>query len=306
MNDEEAAAAAEALRAHVEDGEPHAAACIAYELFNWAFESGRWAEGRELVELALSVPGAPPAVRGPAVYGAGMLAFRQGLNLDARAHFDEALLLARESGDVPLQIRSLNGVARTRLREHDFDGVRRFAEQALTLVPKTDDPSLRCIPVHMLAAAARMSGDYERAIALYSENLDYNRGTGNLQWQSTELGNLAWIALHEGRLDDARWLFGESAAFAQQLDSGYLLPYIPLQRSAIAASESRWEDATVLVAAARAAFDATDAVPDPDDSAEYEAIVRQCREALEAETFEAAWKRGSALTLDEAIGFASV
>ena len=306
MNDEEAAAAAEALRTHVEDAEPRAAALLAWELFNWAFETGRWADGRELVELALSVPGAPPAVRGPAVYGAGMLAFRQGSNDDARAHFDEALMLARESGDVPLQIRTLNGIARTRLRVHDFDGVRRHAEQALSLVAKVDDQSLRCIPVHMLAAAARMSGDYPRAISLYAENLDFNRGTGDLHWQCSELGNLAWIALHEGRLDDARWLFGESAALARQVESGYLLPYIPLQQSGLATHDARWEDAAVLVAAARAAFDATDAVPDPDDAAEYDRIVEQCRQALDHEPFEAAWKRGSALSLDEAIAFAGV
>src|SRR6266545_5817519 len=90
----------------------------------------------------------------------------------AAGAYASALAAARTEGDVVSEVECLSGLAHVALRESRWDDVRRHAQEASLLARSTGDDSLQRVPVHMLAAVARMTGDYGGETPLHREHRD--------------------------------------------------------------------------------------------------------------------------------------
>ena len=218
----------------------------------------------------------------------GFHAFRQGRDADAQELFE----CARGSGDPQLEAQALGGLARVALRAGDTQRTRDLALQALGLA---EDEAGQWSPRHLLAAAARADGDYERAEELYGETLALARRLELRLHEAVELLNLGYVALHRGDKKLAIDRFHQSLEIGAELNDDYLLPYCLLGAASSALLRGDREEAVRLLAATTSAFDRAGAAIDPGSAEEYEETYAHVI-GLEAE-----WAEGSRLSLDEAV-----
>src|ERR687887_973828 len=137
-------------------------------LIDFWMRKGHLDEGRRQLDRLLAAGDPPANLRAAGLYGAGVLAFRQGDEETARRLFEESEELARSSGDDAALAAALGGLSRVALRAGDPARTRELALEALELV---EGEAAEYNPRHMLAAAARAEGDYVRAEELYGETL---------------------------------------------------------------------------------------------------------------------------------------
>src|SRR5688500_12657986 len=127
--------------------------------------------------------------------------FKAGDAERSRALNEESLELARRAADPHAVVRALAGIMRLALRAHDHDAVERLAAECDELAAEANDQSLRRLPLHMRAEAARMRGDTKAARELYDASIALNGELGNESMVIVELANKSWVEVNEGRLD---------------------------------------------------------------------------------------------------------
>jgi tetratricopeptide (TPR) repeat protein len=291
-----------AARWFLDNGDANSAFALTAPLWSFWYARGHVQIGAALLDelLVKTVPGHAIS-RARAVYARGELAFRQGHNDQARTYFEGALRGA--SGDAAWEIRNraLAGLARVALREHDFAGVQRLATEARRLARKYSDKNLEWLPLHLQAAAARMLGDRVQARALYEESIALARELGTTGRLTIELHNLGYLDLHDGNLSDAKTRFREALILAEKSRDELTLRYSILDGAIIALANGRLDNASRLLGAAQAHFQAAGAMPDPDDQLEMENALAAVRQRVEPARFNALWSEGAQLSMEVAV-----
>lgn len=205
----------------------------------------------------------------------GYEAFKSGDANRSRELNTESLDLAREAGDPGATIRALAGLMRLALRDGDFEEVERLAGQCDELADAEDDASLRRMPLHMRAEAARMNGDLIRARGLYDASIRLNRDLGNEAMVAMELANKAWLEIASGRLEDAETLLRTSLESGAKDDHyGIAFGLLGLARVELERGSARGAD---ILGAAEAELERAELVWDPAEQPEYEATLELAR-----------------------------
>src|SRR5256885_4151598 len=235
---------------------------------------GQWAEGRRWLEQLLAAVRDPnPSVRCRALGSLSGLAFRLGDNEIARDRANDALAIARGLGDARLIVGALTRLARVGLRDNNPRQTIALSREAMALADAAGDEELSLQPLHCLAEATRMAGDYEGARELYRRSLDSNRKRGDEMVIGTETSNLAAVELRFGNFDAAVRLWREALALAHRSENRYLMPYPVAGLGEAAAAQRDWDRAARLLGAASGLFKASGAAIDPADVPAYDAAV---------------------------------
>lgn len=213
-----------------------------------------------------------------------------------------ALKSARANNDAATEVDALCWLSRVALREGDVERVKALAEDAFAVARATGEAQLQRMPLHMQAVAARMQRDYALSRHLYQTSIELNRTLRNERMVAGELRNLAYVELHDGRLEQAKQLFKQARVEARRLVYDTLLPYLVADAAVVASEEGDQERAARLLGSARAAFLAAQQMPDPDDSAEQDWLSAKLIRLLGEERFRAAQEEGASHTLEEALG----
>ncbi|WP_306214065.1 tetratricopeptide repeat protein [Actinoplanes sp. RD1] len=187
-------------------------------------------------------------------------AFRRGDTAGVQRLAEAEAARARAAGEPAAEVEALYALARVALRGDDLPRAEQLARAALGVALRAGDRSLEERPRHVLAAAARMSGDHATARDRYEESIALNRELGRDGTVRTELYNLAFTELHLGNPGRARELFAHSRGIGEQ--------YEAIADAALAAADGDHARAARALEAAGAAFTAAGQVPDPDDAAE--------------------------------------
>ena len=234
--------------------------------------------GRALLGTALDFPAAPEASsrRAHALYADGLLAFRAGEQEDSQRRNEEALGVARATGDPTAEALALVGLSRVAFRAGDYTRVRNLARQARALT-RDLEPAAGVAPLHMLAAGTRLAGDYDEAVALYAESLELNRGLGDLRMVGTELHNIGHVEVHRGDLAAAERCFAELAG-VRNADDPYEAAMTSLNRAALAAARGESATAADLLRGCESTLAAVSIVLDPDDAFEVDWLRTRLRE----------------------------
>jgi tetratricopeptide (TPR) repeat protein len=266
-------------------------------LVDFWMRKGHLAEGRRQLDGLLAAGDAPPEARAAGLAASATLAFRQGDDDAARHFYEESAEVARSAGDDGVLAWALGGLSRVALRAGECARTRELAQEALGLAL---DEASGLGARHMLAAAARCEGDYQRAEELYGETLELSRRLGARSVEAGELLNLGFVALHVDERERALERFRQSLELAAELDDDYLTPYCLIGAGTSATIRGDNVEAARLLSAAKAAFDATGAAIDPGSAEEFDAHVAHARREL-GEEFDTVWAEGRRLTPADAL-----
>jgi tetratricopeptide (TPR) repeat protein len=255
----EQASLEEAVRFLAADGRDEEAAELAAGVWRLWLVSGDLAGGRRLLGAALEGGGPPSRARALALYGDGLLAFRQGAQAESRARNETA----RAVSDREAESLALVGLSRVALRDGDYDRVRSLAFEARELT-RDREPDADVAPLHMLAAGTRLAGDADGAAELYQESLELNRRLGDSRMVGVELHNLGHVELHRGDVEAAERCFAEREAASNQDD--------PYEQAMTHLNQAHGDChlAADLLGRTQATLDASGIVLDPDDAFEVD------------------------------------
>jgi len=264
----------EATRFLAEHGQEEEAAELAAGVWRLWLLSGDIASGRRLCAAALEAgAGRPSRARALALYGDGLLAFRQGAQAESQERNQAALEVARAVGDREAEALALVGLSRVAFRDGDYPRVRSLAAQARERT-RDLDAAAGVAPLHMLAAGTRLAGDHDQAAELYTQSLELNRRLGDRRMVGMELHNLGHLELHRGNLQAAERCFAEVGGLRDHKDP-YEAAMGQLNQAALAVAHGDRERAAELLRGVQAALAGAGIVLDSDDAFEVDWLHEQ-------------------------------
>jgi class 3 adenylate cyclase len=133
------------------------------------------------------------------------------------AHHGEALTIAEELADVPLQIRILSRMALTRANQLDLAGAMDAGERARQLASGTGDERDEANAIDALKLAALMLGDLEQLDALTTRLEEIERRHGELWYLQWTLLEASFVPLARARWDRADAKLGEALAINRRV-----------------------------------------------------------------------------------------
>jgi tetratricopeptide (TPR) repeat protein len=258
----------DAVRWFAENGDGESACELAANVWQLWFQSGDVAGGRRFLGAALDAPGSPSRARALALYADGLLAFREGEQVESEARNEAALEAAQQAGDKEAQSLALVGLSRVALRGGDYGRVRSLAAEARELAPSAPAEAM---PLHLLAAGTRLSGELDDAVELYTESLELNRGLGASLMVGMEHHNLGHVELRRGNVDDAKRHFAACRELRNP-DNPYDVAMTDLNDAALAVDAGDRDEASRLLGRAEQTLARAGIVLDPDDQSEVDRL----------------------------------
>jgi non-specific serine/threonine protein kinase len=199
------------------------------------------------------------------------------------------------------QGRLLATKANAALGRGEYAEARALLEQAEHLARSSGDVWSLAMNLGLLGDLERSNGSNIRAGELYAEALALHeaRGTAGTAMASL-LHNLGYVELAKSDAQLAAERFGRAILEFRRMGDKRGVAESVVGLGAVAAFEARAETAARLFGAAEAALESLGTHLWPSNRGAYERAVATAREALEPQAFEAAWRAGRHLSLDQA------
>ena len=236
------------------------------------------------------------------LYSLGFIDAHRGEHEKAQAALDESVEITREVSPGILAFALLTE-GFTRYIRADLEGAVSSLEETLELSRDMPVPWLRAWALALLGNIARIRGDLGGARAHVAESLAIARSGG--MRVDVPIDADARLARATGEPERAESLHHEALAAAVKAESVLLVPAQLEALGGLAALAESFSEATRLFGAAEAARDAHGLVRYEVDREEYQTDVERVRNVLPEEEFRAVWEQGRAMSLDEAITYAS-
>jgi non-specific serine/threonine protein kinase len=277
---------------------------LAGALSRFWMSRGHLSEGRRWLERTLESSGVG-AGRPRALRGLALIEMEQGDLERAAAVAEEALQLARESGDEEGGALAMGFLADIGAHRGDLDRAARLWEECVQLWRRLGRRLELAIDLYSLAFVARLRGDLARAETYLEEAHTIFRDMGDVRGQGGTLAGLVQVALDrdelggtQSRLATATELYTSIRFVAGLLDLLELYATVFERQGEPEAAARLWGARKTLGGEVGREAD------HPLELAAHEEAVARVRSALGDETFERAWQLGCAMTLDEVVAFA--
>jgi predicted ATPase/DNA-binding CsgD family transcriptional regulator len=272
----------------------------------WNYE-GHVVEGLGWIQRALAMgEEVSPALRAKALNAAGWLSFVQGEYQRGQLYNRDALVLYRELGDqANMAWAQLFLAVHSAGLQGELERGTELIEQALDLFRAHQDTAGIIRALNRLGELARLEGDYDRAEKAYVECLDLCRQSGDRLLQAYQLANLGLVEQHHGNYQQAESMIKEGLVGIISLNTRYPIPvYLAILSGPVAAGGYP-ERAAQLLGSSDSLFKSMGQLGlQPTDQAEINRFEASIREQLDEDTFKAAWEKGQAMSLDEAVAYA--
>jgi predicted ATPase/DNA-binding XRE family transcriptional regulator len=294
-----------ALLWSLEGEEPDTGLRLAAALWRMWNARGYMQEGRGWLERALSsTDDRPSSERARALNGAGALAYQQGDLDSARGLFEESIEVGRVLGDNVMVSRAMHNLAIFMLGVNEFSQAKGLFEQCLIMDRESGNKSRIAYSLGGLADVYQCMGDLAKGIEYYEQSLALHRELDDRRSIGITLHNLGELTQLQGDLKKAEDLYRQSMAVVREIDDKWLTVHVLMTIGSLSAVQGRQERAVRILAAVDALRREIGFDFQAHTLADYERAVEQARESLTAERFEAAWLRGSAMSLEEAAEYA--
>jgi tetratricopeptide (TPR) repeat protein len=229
--------------------------------------TGRIDEGRDWLRAFLALPGtkAQTATRARALDVAGALAFWQSDRDNAGALMQEALAIRRELDDKQGIAVSLMHLGNNEwMFESNYTAAQMLFEESLAIYEELGSEIGITYSLQNLGHLAVEQGDFRRAHSLLRRSLLTLRDKGDIWAINFALDGLAGLAVGQGQLEKALHLAGASETLRES--AGIQLPPV-------------WQ-------------------------ARVDRLLKSTREKLDEVRRSAAWAKGRAMNLEQAVAFA--
>nr|MDP9478888.1 LuxR C-terminal-related transcriptional regulator [Actinomycetota bacterium] len=154
-----------------------------------------------------------------------------------------------------------------------------------------------------LGHMAFFQGDYEQAAEYFEQSLALHRGLDDKRSVALTLNNLGAIVRCGDEPQRAAHLYRESLELAREIGDDWLTVGILVAIGCFLVEQGRLEEAARVLGAADRSRQEIGFVLEPHTSEEHESALERLRTNLGERAFEAAWHRGSEMTLEEAVRF---
>ncbi|HSR19409.1 MAG TPA: tetratricopeptide repeat protein [Anaerolineales bacterium] len=217
--------------------------------------------------------------------------------------YEEALASFRQIEDLRGEGDTLKMMGWSAMRVGDFDQAGVSLGEALAVCRRSGDLRHVASALAALGELAIRSDDYKRAEAHLKEALEIAKSMGDRWTIPIVLGSLGWLAMKQRHYRQmADWLRESLSMRLENGDQGGMAWC--LEKLAQAALRVRHPDrAVTLLGAASALRSPFHSVVDPVDRPEYDRIVSTIRTVLGEQAFEAGWRTGERLPIEDAIEY---
>jgi predicted ATPase/class 3 adenylate cyclase len=260
-------------------------------------ESSAWVERAVETEGRIS-----PAVLAKTLNTASRLAYARGDHVDGERLARQALSLAHDINDKEncawghLFLGSHLMFFDDQIKEASTQ-----AEESLRLFRELDHKYGTANGLNMLGELARLDGDYHRASRLYKECLTLAREMGDIQLEAKILGNLSYVAFHQGNFDRAMNYCSKALNLISHLQLEYANAIALAMIAGPIGAKGEPELAARLLAASETQLEAMGATVQPADRLEVDQFKEAIRQQLDETEFNRAWEEGQAMSFEDAV-----
>ncbi len=250
---------------------------------------------------------AAPALRAKALIGAGHIAMTQGAYAQSLALLGESLAINRRLGDKRSIAVSLNWLGRLAWCQGDFQRAGTLYEEGLGLARESGAKDTVGALLNTLGVLAAHQGNYASARSFYEESLESCKQASDKRGIALAIGNLGVLAFRQGEYAAARSFVGQSLTVDQELGDKRGSTSELEVLGFLAVAQGRTEEAARILGAAEALREAIGAPLSPSERAvyDYERQMSILRASLSPEVLGQAWADGRAMTLEQAIEYAT-
>lgn len=269
----------------------------ALHLFWYAF--GYHIEGRQWIQQLLGRLDDVSVMHHPKLLlSAGHLAMLYDLET-AKQFFDRALHTSRDLGDRVNTAWSLTFMGYAMMRE--MEAAVAVAEEGLALFRELNHKPGIAQALNIIGEIANFSGDDDRARRAYEECLVVALETGETRRIRFMSGNLSFLAQHEGDYVRARELAKQGFQLALEMNNHLDIAESLADLAGPMGMTGQPEQAACLFGASEAAMERMGAAPQPADQPDLDRNIAAVRAQLDPTTFAAAWAKGRAMSLEQAV-----
>jgi predicted ATPase/transcriptional regulator with XRE-family HTH domain len=271
-----------------------------WEYAGYFTEGQRWFD--ELLEMGGSEFTGDPAVRVQALRRSSLLAGFQRNVERAVTRGEEALALARRTGDLDLIATTLSwqaAVATTEEQER-FEQAERYLEEGVALARQVRSERLAW-HLHLLAVAKQLKGETDEALALAEESLAVARQVGDREMLAQALLDLGYAYCLGGASGRGRPLLEE--ALRAYREQGYLMgiTWTLIGLAGASAVEGQGERSALLLGAQEALLVSAGGRQSGLILQLADQLIAPARATLGEGRWTAAYEAGRALSLEQAI-----
>lgn len=280
------------------------AASLAAALSRFWQRRGHLCEGSRWIETIVTGGNTlPEAMRAKLLNAAGTLRRQQGDYGRAKPLFEESLGLSRKLGDTRGVASALHNLALVLRQQGEYAAAISPFEESLQLFEELGDKRGIAISLNNLGLVARYGGEDKRALEFFQRALTLVKALGDKRGIGISLTVLGYLYLDQGEDVRAEALLKESLALRQELNEDEGIAYCLEGLAGVAALRGLAKRAARLFGAAETLREASGYLLPPVERERYERYVAIARAHIEPSEFAAAWARGRALTLEEAVQY---
>jgi len=228
-----------------------------------------------------------------------------GRDSAARPLLEQSQRMFKEQNQIPFIAITLVHLGNVELGLGNPERAHALHEEGLAIARSIGESWLMSFALNNLGEVARTQGQYDRARAYYEECELLLRRTGDRGDLARFVHSLGYIAQHEGDYARAESQFRESLAMFRQLGNRRGMAECMAGLAGLQARQGNAEWGAVMLSAAETVLKVTGGAWWPADRVEVEANQEIMRAALTEADLMASQKRGQAMTLEQALSFAS-
>jgi predicted ATPase len=237
--------------------------------------------------------------------GNGIALINKGNDREAQPMLQESQKLFKEQNQSFFYVLSIVHLGNVELGMGNTEQARILHEEAQIEARALKDNWLLSFALNNLGEVARVQGNYDLARKYYEESDSLLTDTGDDGDKARFVHNLGYIAQYEEEFDLAEKQFSKSLKMFRRLGNRRGMTECMAGLAGLKARQGQTEWGAVLLTAAESLLKVTGGAWWPADRVEVERNEEMIRTALGDEKWMAAQKKGAAMTLEQALAFAS-
>jgi DNA-binding NarL/FixJ family response regulator len=283
---------------------PEGLLALTGSLSRYWYVRGELTEGLEWLDKSLSASVEDAAARLPALQNRARLRRHRGDHEGARRDAEECAALARSVGADWHLIGALVTLGNLSASAARWDEAERFFAEALRYEEKTNDAALIASGLNNLALIESAQGEHQQAKQRIDRAIESAEKAGDRILRASIRDSAGRIERRRGDRAAARNHYLQALALSKEFEDRLNIADVLGGMSLLALVDRDPTRALVLAAASEHQRAESHSEPSVWDQQEVEAGVARARSALNAAAGGAAWRRGIAMSLSEAVSYA--